>query len=248
MRLSLASFSLPGSTWEERLAAASRAGVGVELALQDHPPTPTSLLESVRIETVQARGLRSCSLVHRDENVRRRARKQVQAAIGVAKRLGASKVLTVVSYGHEHLADSLGHAVDLFRKLALLAEPDGIELLIEPLSPRRTSCLATPRDVARLIEKSRQPNLAMLVDTLHTLETGLLPQDVLAEFGDLIGEVHLRDTGSRPPGQGKLDWPPIYELLREKPDRVLCVETAAPLNEQELSRCLSHVAEGMGRT
>jgi len=99
------------------------------------------------------------------------------------------------------------------------------------LHPHLKSPVETPEQISRLfagIDRSANPNIAMCLDPGHLTGVHANVVDVIEEFKDWIGMVHITDY-VRPPigdpivfednfvdlGTGEVDYPPILEKLQE---------------------------------
>jgi len=67
-------------------------------------------------------------------------------------------------------------------------------------------------DVRDVLDRYDHPRLGVCMDTGHFLVEDVAPDDVIAEVGDRINSVHLKDTSEAEvedlPGAGQLDLPP----------------------------------------
>lgn len=128
----------------------------------------------------------------------------------------------------------LHRSCDEFATLAAMALERGMRATIE-LAPVLTICdLPTALDALRRIGN---PELRLLIDTMHVLRTGATPADIAALPADLIDYVQLCDAACPPrmdsyfeesmyermvPGEGGL---PLRDLLAVLPkDRVYALE------------------------
>lgn len=210
-------YCLPGSTLEEKLRVCKRHKLWLELVNKEE--RDLGLLSScdVKVKTVQAYLLHRYSLIGRERAERRAAWEHIRSTIEAAAEVGARYVLTVPSYGFEFTEHSYERCTGAFKNIAAFAQEYDVALLIEALSPSRTSFLPSLAEVSSFIASLNLDNIALAGDTCHALSSG---EDVLA-FRSQVAELHLRDSYSRPPGKGMVDFAPI---LRAHPWPQLCLE------------------------
>lgn len=218
MTLGAVDFVLDNETFEEVLGIFEELNLWLELARFTENLEPLESF-SVEVRSVQAYELHKLSLVspHREE--RRAARECIKDKIKLASMAGAKRVIAVPAYGHAHAPDAYATCVKSFRQLADCAASCGVSIAIEALSPRRTSFLPSLRQVVALVREIDRENVQAMADTLHLYHAGENLAEILNGAG--IAELHLRDTGSAPPGKGSIDF---EQILRHGTTAELCLE------------------------
>jgi sugar phosphate isomerase/epimerase len=63
-----------------------------------------------------------------------------------------------------------------------------------------------------------------MVDTMHIHSNGEDVAGVVGEYLTEIAELQLRDTDSKPPGQGRIDFTSVLKVVREKFKGLICLE------------------------
>jgi sugar phosphate isomerase/epimerase len=219
MRLDLgcAEFCLPGGM-EEKLRACRRHGLWMELANTGERDLSIFGSWDVEVRTVQAYLLHRYSLVGRvgGRGERKAALEHVRGTVDMAQGVDAGYVLIVPGYGHDFSEDAEKRLGIVLRGLAEYAADRGVAILVEALSPRKTSLLPSLGAVEKFLLSLGEENLLLAGDTLHAFEAG---EDVL-DYRESIAELHLKDSDSLPPGRGGLD----FKRILGEPWRQLCLE------------------------
>jgi sugar phosphate isomerase/epimerase len=108
-------------------------------------------------------------------------------------------------------------ARDCFAQAARAAAASGVTYCVEPLSPRETDLLNTVAEAARMVEEIGQPALRTMIDCSAAGQAESEPVAALMQRWlptGLIGHVQVNDPNRQGPGQGKLDFGPILQVLR----------------------------------
>jgi hydroxypyruvate isomerase len=105
------------------------------------------------------------------------------------------------------------------KAVAPLAEAAGVTLLLEPLNTyvdHPGYFLSSSAAGFELLRAVSSPRLKLLYDIYHMqiMEGNLIP--ALTRHLDLIGHIHVADTpGRHEPGTGEINYPVVFERLRE---------------------------------
>lgn len=211
---------------EEKLGFLEARGLWLELA--NEGVRDLSILESYRVEvkTVQAYLLHKLRWLSPDKSVREAAQRHVMESIILAEELGAQNVLTVPTYGFLKKEKQLQICIENYRKAA---KDTDLNILVESLSPRRTSFLPSPFEVASLVEEIALDNVRLAVDSSHIKESGHDPVSVIEQLDKKIVEVHLKDDNSQPPGKGEIDF---ERMIKSCSNQLLCMEFESVNKEQ----------------
>ena len=95
----------------------------------------------------------------------------------------------------------------------------GLDLVIEPLNTVDIPDFIVPRslDVVRLIEEVGEPNVGLQCDIYHTVMMGDDPAATLEQCWPAIRHIQFADAPGRgEPGTGKIDFPPLFDLIDRK--------------------------------
>jgi sugar phosphate isomerase/epimerase len=208
-------FCLPGDL-PEKLTACKRHGLWLELA--NTAERDLGILNSydVEVRTVQAYLLHQYSLIGWRRAERRAAREHVKTTIELASEVGARYALIIPGYGQKAVVKGKEKLDSTLKKLAGYASERGITILLEALSPRKTAFLPSLAAIQVFVASLNLENLAMAGDTCHAFEAG----DDIKDYRRSLAELHLKDTDSKPPGKGVLD----FRRILKKPWRQLCLE------------------------
>jgi hydroxypyruvate isomerase len=146
----------------------------------------------------------------------------VRDAIPIAKRLGNARMILASGFTRPGVSDTqqLEAAVAVLRQAAKMADDSGTCLLLEPVhmviqgQPMFVQGIERGLDI---VETVGSPALRLLADVYHSAASGERLADALGTRMDLVGHVQVADMdGRHEPGTGKLDWPGIMKLLRDR--------------------------------
>ena len=144
----------------------------------------------------------------------------LRESIARAKVLGAPRVVLGSGMGFpgKKRPAQLDELIKVFKDAAVIAEAEGIELILEPVNTRvdHPGALLDRTEEAIYIAKGvDSPNFKILYDIYHSSVEG---EDVLAmlkKHSNLIGYIQLADSPGRgEPGTGKIDWQPILAAVK----------------------------------
>ena len=114
-------------------------------------------------------------------------------------------------------AEGRKRAIEVFAKVAPDAERAGIVYCLEPLAGSETNILTTVRDAAEMVEEIGRPGIRTMVDccAAGNGEEASIPEliDHWMPKG-MIRHVHVNDPNRKAPGQGNLQFAPIFAALR----------------------------------
>lgn len=111
---------------------------------------------------------------------------------------------------------AMANAAEVF-KAALPAFADrGVEICMEPLTPKETDFINTCAQATELIEMVDEPNFTLHQDVKAMLgaEEKSIPE-LIAEYDGKVGHFHVNDTNLLGPGMGETDYKPILKALNE---------------------------------
>jgi len=221
-------FAVPGKTLEDKLRTLESRGMWLELVNDDKKRLKYVLdaLQSfdTSIESVQAYMLHELQMLSVRETERKTAVRHVEDTIKLASRVGAKNVVTTIAYGEPAIENPREKCVELFKHLGKLGEEFNVVVSIEPLGRDRTTFLPSVSGVHRLVQYVGSAHVRLMADTMHIHANGENVAEVVGKYASEITELQLRDTDSRPPGQGKIDFAPVLKVVREKFKWLVCLE------------------------
>jgi len=111
---------------------------------------------------------------------------------------------------------AFGYATDVLQKVVPMLEKCGVQIALEPLTPKETNFLTTAAETVRLIEQIGVPNrIALHLDCkAMASEKTPIPELIRANKEHLI-YFHMNDPNLLGPGFGDLDFVPIMGALLE---------------------------------
>ena len=175
------------------------------------------------VATVQVCRLKKDSPTAPGRRERRRALEHIEEGLELADRLGTRRALTICAYGEETADAPFERALDLFDRAGRRARALGVQILIEPLSTKRSPIFHDPSEVVRLLEILDEPDsFGLALDTGHLLDGEYDPLTVLGAIEHHVTELQLRGPNGTPPDLADPlgDW---LDALANPPE-VLCVE------------------------
>ncbi len=150
------------------------------------------------------------------ERVRRAAVEEVAASLPVFMEVGAPKVNVHITKG----IGAFGHASTIqqngksFAELAELAEPHGIQIMVEHSPDQGIST----DDIRTILEYD--PRLGFHLDVGHAFVGGDRLEGLLKALSSRLAHVHMSDNKGRgddhlPLGAGRINWSKVIRLLKE---------------------------------
>ena len=200
----------------------------------------------------------SGGLLSKDAAKRRAALNQLKKDLTTIAKNGGHTYFTVL--GPDDPTMKRGETFEVFKKVypkvVAHAEKVGVNIAIEPWpggAPHYGNLGCTPESLRRIFEVCPSPNLGICYDPSHFLRIQIDYIRLLAEFGDRVRHVHLKDTEIIEeklyesgilgesysntyvcgegwwrytiPGEGQVDWQQVIRRLEESGyDGVLSVE------------------------
>lgn len=109
-------------------------------------------------------------------------------------------------------------ALDYFREAAGRAEAAGVVYCLEPLSPKQTGYVTSLAEAAAIVTDVNSPSFSTMIDCAAAChgEKADIPTLLRQHLpSGLIRHVHFNDPNRRGPGQGDLDFVPIFRALTD---------------------------------
>lgn len=209
----------PPSEWADALAKTASAGYeAVELALTDPTPVESGEVAGIlararlrlsSITTGQAAAKEGLSLSTPDDDRRRRAIERIQAHAHFAARFQAVVIIGL-------LRGAEGNPELLVESLQECARCDPrVRLALEPLNRYESRLVNTVAEALEIVGRVGAENLGLLFDTFHASieEPGI--GEAIRAAGERLFHVHLADSNRCIPGQGHLDFRPVWDALSD---------------------------------
>lgn len=103
---------------------------------------------------------------------------------------------------------------NFFKRVAPVAEEEGIRICIEPLGRADTNFIYSKDDGVRMVEAVSHPSVALHLDVKAMADEGRPIADIVREARPYLGHFHVND-GMLGPGMGPIDYHPILQALRD---------------------------------
>ena len=161
------------------------------------------------------------SLISDDKALRTRTishlKDAIAAAAEVEARIIAGPIYSPVGYlpGRRRTADEWKWAVEGYHAIADTLVTHNVTLAIEPLNRFETFFLNTAADAAKLCDEVNHPNVGILFDTFHA---NIEEKDIAAGYRTLgrhLKHVHTCENDRGIPGSGHIEWPAVFQALRD---------------------------------
>ena len=128
--------------------------------------------------------------------------------------------------GRRRTADEWKWAVECYQSLGGLLEQHNVTIAIEPLNRFETYFLNTAADAVKLCDEINQPRVGILFDTFHA---NIEEKDIAAGYRTVarhLKHVHTCENDRGIPGSGHVEWPAVFQALRDlKYDGWLTIES-----------------------
>lgn len=128
--------------------------------------------------------------------------------------------------GRRRTVDEWKWAVDCYQSLGPVLAQTGVTIAIEPLNRFETYFLNTAEDAVALCDQIGHPNVGILFDTFHA---NIEEKDIAQAYrivGKHLKHVHTCENDRGIPGTGHVDWPGVFQALRDlKYDAWLTIES-----------------------
>lgn len=161
------------------------------------------------------------SITTKDSSVRRQTVDVMRGLIDLCADLGG-KVLVHGSPVQRSIspdddsAEAWLRARDCFAAVASAAEAAKVVYCIEPLSPRDTNFINTVAEAVRMVEATGCPAVRTMIDSCAAGQAEIAPvTEVIDRWLPTghIHHIHVNDTNRRGPGQGEVQFAPIFAAL-----------------------------------
>ncbi len=156
-----------------------------------------------------------------DAGVRQKALTHLEACAKAIAEVGAKlfvgPMYSPVGFlpGRRRTKDEWKRAVESYQSLAPALARHGVTLAVEPLNRFETFFLNTAADAAALCAEVNHPNIGVLLDTFHS---NIEEKNIPAAYRTVdrwLKHVHTCENDRGTPGTGHVDWPGVFEALRE---------------------------------
>ena len=201
MKLTYTSLACPGWSIEEAVGAAKNYGyAAIEWRLADgaiiEPNTSADVRRRLR-EVPAAHGIdvacldSSCKAVQAEPRERTATIETGRRMLDLAAEIGAPflRVFGGALPAHTTRASLLGPTAEVLQALASYGAERGVTVLLETHDAWTNS-----EDIKALFQAVAAPTFRVLWDTHHTYRFGEAPAQTLAELGDAIAYVHIKDS------------------------------------------------------
>jgi D-psicose/D-tagatose/L-ribulose 3-epimerase len=171
--------------------------------------------------TVASAFLQGLSPISDDASTRARALQHLKDLIAAAAEAGAKifagPMYSPVGYlpGRRRTTDEWKHAVEGLQSLGDTLASHNVALAIEPLNRFETYFLDTAADAALLCDQIAHPNIGILFDTFHA---NIEEKDIARGIRTVarhLRHMHTCENDRGIPGSGHVEWPAVFQALRE---------------------------------
>jgi len=154
---------------------------------------------------------------HPDAGVRRAAVDRITAMIRLAAEFGArvntGRVRGLIHAG-ETFETARGRFLECLNACAGVAEPLGVELIVEPVNRYEVNFINNCTEALDLIRACGRPCVKLMPDVFHMNIEDRSFRESFEAAGSLISYVHFADSNRLAPGWGHLDFDHLLSILR----------------------------------
>jgi sugar phosphate isomerase/epimerase len=112
--------------------------------------------------------------------------------------------------------EALARVIDVFARIAPVAQRHAVTYCIEPLGTRETDVINTVAEAARVVDEVNSPALKTMIDCSAAGQVEREPIPVLMDKwmpSGHVAHVQVNDPNRRGPGQGEMQFKPILETI-----------------------------------
>jgi D-psicose/D-tagatose/L-ribulose 3-epimerase len=161
------------------------------------------------------------SLISDDSGLRAKTVSHLNNVIAAAAEAGAhiiaGPIYCPVGYlpGRRRTADEWKRAIEGYQAISGTLASHNVTLAIEPLNRFETFFLNTAADAAKLCDAVDHPNVGILFDTFHANIEEKNIADGYRTVSRHLKHVHTCENDRGIPGGGHVEWPSVFQALRE---------------------------------
>jgi sugar phosphate isomerase/epimerase len=157
---------------------------------------------------------------HPDKNIRDKTKNYLLALIQFCRDLGG-KIMVIGSPKQRKVLEGRSYEEtwdttrEVFEECARVAQEKGVTLCIEPLPRRETNFITTAAEAIRLVKEIDHPNFRLILD-VHAMSDEEKPlEEIISGAGAYLAHFHANDANKKAPGFGKVDFLPLFEILKK---------------------------------
>lgn len=155
---------------------------------------------------------------HPDPAIRDRAVERIVDMIRLAAEFGAmvntGRVRGLIHDG-EAPDTARGRYLDCIDRCADIAEPLGVELIVEPVNRYEVNFINNCTEGLEIVRQSGRRCVRLMPDLFHMNIEDASFRDALTAARDFIGYVHVADSNRLAPGWGHMPFDEIFEILED---------------------------------
>ncbi|MGF1583448.1 MAG: sugar phosphate isomerase/epimerase family protein [Gemmataceae bacterium] len=107
------------------------------------------------------------------------------------------------------------NAIDTIQQALPHIADFGVNLLLEPLSPKEADFILTADEADAILQRVDHPNLGIHLDVKAMSSEGPAVPDIIKKHIAKTGHFHANDPNLRGPGFGETDFVPIFQALKD---------------------------------
>jgi D-psicose/D-tagatose/L-ribulose 3-epimerase len=151
------------------------------------------------------------------EKTKTRMEEIAKRAADAGIRIVAGPLYSPVGFlpGRRRTEDEWKRAVGIYQSISSTLESTGVTIAIEPLNRFETFFLNTAEDAVQFCDEVDHPNVGILFDTFHANIEEKSIADGYRTVARHLKHVHTCENDRGIPGTGHVDWPGVFDALRE---------------------------------
>lgn len=140
----------------------------------------------------------------------------IQWAAEVGAKVVAGPFCSAVGYlpGRRRTTDEWKLCVENLQSLGPVLAAADVTLAVEPLNRFETFFLNTAEDARALCDEVNDPRIGVLFDTFHANIEEKSVSSAIATLGPHLRHVHTCENDRGTPGSGHVQWPELFDSLR----------------------------------
>jgi len=151
------------------------------------------------------------------DKTKTRLEESAKAAAEAGAKIVAGPLYSPVGYlpGRRRTEDEWKRVVGIYQSIGDTLKSTGVHIAIEPLNRFETFFLNTAEDAVRLCDDIGHPHVGILFDTFHANIEEKNIADGYRTVARHLKHVHTCENDRGIPGTGHVDWPGVFQALRE---------------------------------
>jgi 5-keto-L-gluconate epimerase len=221
-------YALLVGSFEDKVCKAAELGYdGLELLIRDINKVDREMVKSVikryglslpALITGVLYGLDNLCIISPYPDISKQAISQLYGFLEFAGEYGAVVDIGVLRGRLDRMpekTDAHKKLVDHFQRAAEYAARVGARITLEPLNRYEIDEIHNAQDGLLWVSEVGHPNFGLMLDTFHMNIEDASFENSLRQAGSHLWHIHISDSNRLSPGQGHINFPSIFSVLKE---------------------------------